>query len=470
MNKTVLQRAIGSTNSPPKDASLENVDDELRSRIGKISAENASHWDFKGSGRAEFEQSPYQYPAMMVPALQREIVKMVLELQPTVSVIADPFVGSGTVLCEAMLAGRGFIGQDVNPLAILLSTMRSNSLNGEQLKDTSACVIATAQNDRLSEYAVNFRGQEKWFNHGVNIGLSRLRRAIMDVKDRNVRLFLWIVLSETIRLTSNSRTSTYKLHIRPIEKRTAQCSDVFDVFTRLCSRNLEIVIDFRKKLDEKGLVREGKFSRPILLSLADSRNGFANSATVDMIMSSPPYGDNQTTVPYGQAAWLPLQWIDGNDIASDAEIRKLLTTTAAIDRLSVGGKANKAEAAKHADELCVQSQHFKNTFDLLRAKQDDGILRLTTFIYDLKNVLDSISKSCAKNSYTILTLGHRRIRKVECPLTDIVSELSISNGLIEVERIQRVIPSKRMAGRNNISQTMKQETILILRKTEGPHA
>ena len=37
----------------------------------------------------------------------------------------------------------------------------------------------------------------------------------------------------------------------------------------------------------------------------------------DLLVTSPPYGDNRTTVPYGQHAFLPLQWVELSDIGKD---------------------------------------------------------------------------------------------------------------------------------------------------------
>lgn len=448
---------------------LQNVDEVLCQRLESISSSNASHWDFKGIRRSEFEQSPYQYPAMMVPALQREIVSSILDLQPEVETIADPFVGSGTVLCEAMLSGRNFIGQDVNPLAILTSIMRSEALEYNLISDSIKKISSNVRNDRKREYAVTFAGQMKWFNRGANIGLSRLRRVILDVDEKFVRLFFWVALAETIRLTSNSRTSTYKLHVKPPENRTAQSADVIETFMQICDRNLAIATNFSRSLMERGFICNDRFIRSISILLADSTNGFANNSPVDMLMSSPPYGDNRTTVPYGQASWLPLQWIDGDDITSSSEIKGLIRTTAAIDGISIGGRVNNKKINAQRDELCDSSPHFKVTVDALKGEYVDGVSRLTSFIYDLKKVLDNSAKSCSKNSYAVWTLGHRRIRKVECPLTEIMVELSEPNKWTEVTRIQRQIPFKRMAQRNNISQTMKQETVLILRKMEADH-
>ena len=60
-----------------------------------------------------------RYPAMMVPTIQADILDAVIrEVGRDVHVV-DPFVGSGTVMTEAMRRGLPFTGVDINPLAIL---------------------------------------------------------------------------------------------------------------------------------------------------------------------------------------------------------------------------------------------------------------------------------------------------------------------------------------------------------------
>jgi site-specific DNA-methyltransferase (cytosine-N4-specific) len=72
-------------------------------------------------------------------------------------------------------------------------------------------------------------------------------------------------------------------------------------------------------LKEKGLLNEGIYKKNIDISLADLRTADKN-INANAVITSPPYGDNDTTVSYGQHSYLPLQWIDFSDI--DANIKK----------------------------------------------------------------------------------------------------------------------------------------------------
>ena len=45
--------------------------------------------------------------------------------------VLDPFCGSGTVLVEAMAAGRKAVGSDASPLAVIIAQVRSTTLGPE---------------------------------------------------------------------------------------------------------------------------------------------------------------------------------------------------------------------------------------------------------------------------------------------------------------------------------------------------
>ncbi|MDF2697590.1 MAG: modification methylase, partial [Labilithrix sp.] len=64
----------------------------------------------------------HAYPARAHPVTVRRLIE---DLVPEGGTVLDPFCGSGTVLVEAMLAGRATIGSDLNPIAILLARAKT---------------------------------------------------------------------------------------------------------------------------------------------------------------------------------------------------------------------------------------------------------------------------------------------------------------------------------------------------------
>ena len=82
-------------------------------------------WSLKDRDRGDSAHSIFQYPAMMVPLVQRRLLGAVLEARPDIQSIYDPFLGSGTSLVSGMHFGLDAYGNDINPLAVLISRVRT---------------------------------------------------------------------------------------------------------------------------------------------------------------------------------------------------------------------------------------------------------------------------------------------------------------------------------------------------------
>jgi len=397
-----------------------SVENRIVNRLRADAGRTPNYWDFRDNVDDLTSKTLFHYPAMMVPALQKQVIAAILKTRPGIETIADPFMGSGTILALAMLSGRSFVGQDINPLAILIAKTRAYSLDHECLEQAVARVSSLAKNDHSQHYAIRFRRQFKCFTRGASIGLSRLRRAILRESDINTRRFLWVCLAETIRFSSNSRMSTYKLHVKPPTKRTATTNSVLRSFAGIAGRNLKIVLDFRSALFEAGrLDASGSYARPITIAYGDTALGFPPvdweaDHKYPLVVTSPPYGDNRTTVPYGQAAWLPLQWIDFADI--DPSIPADAATRASdVDSRSLGG----TRLHDFDLRLAVVSGAGKRTkryLTRLAAVSRHGLSRFVHFVYDLRDALDHISRGSGDDAHNVLTPGSRNISGTVCPL------------------------------------------------------
>lgn len=449
---------------------LTNVDLQFRDFVDEISQNHDDYWSFKHASTRPYDYSLFQYPAMMVPEMQRVLIRALVTLQNgAVTRLLDPFVGSGTVLWEGMLLGLNASGQDINPLAILLTQAKTGPYDMERVDGAFAQVIATAKADTSSRVDIDFVGREKWFREEVSIQLSRLRRAIQREDDIGIRRFLWATLAETVRLTSNSRTSTYKLHIRPATQLIDDQRSPQTVFERLANRNGHRIQRLRHMLEEAGHLHRETYAGSCTTFLEDTRNRIGENHRLgyDMVVTSPPYGDNKTTVPYGQSSYLPLQWIPRADIGTYLEVDDYLTTTLEIDSRSLGGRARKGWR-----EEIVKSRRASPTLDsTLRDLEtsntkSDRVRRVAVFSHDLFNAVRNITRSLNVNGYMVWTIGNRRVGGIEIPSDNILRDFLEQNGMEFVHSVQRPIISKRMPSRNQLTSTMGTEAIMVFRKSE----
>src|SRR3546814_17423566 len=118
---TVLAQRISS---PQPTQTPQEVDAQLL-KLLEAKGTDPDFWSSKKRDRSDSAHSIFQYPAMMVPIVQRRLLGAVLEACPDIQSVYDPFVGSGPSLVSGMHYGLNAYGNDINPLAVLISRVRT---------------------------------------------------------------------------------------------------------------------------------------------------------------------------------------------------------------------------------------------------------------------------------------------------------------------------------------------------------
>jgi hypothetical protein len=438
----------------------EHHDTLLHQRFYALTKKDVDYWSFKFNSRREYGHGLLQYPAMMVPQVVRAVLEQACSVHPDIERIGDPFSGSGTVMTESMLRGLSFSGADINPLAILLCRVKSGPFYVTALNQKAKELNYRIDSDKRWAIEAQFPNREKWFKREAQISLSKIRRAIRHEGALWARRFFWVCLAETARATSNSRTSTYKLHIRTQDDLDSRTCDPAGVFKKVLARNIDHYKTQAERLSESGQLVAGRYQSDVALSLGDVRN-IEGQQECDIIITSPPYGDNATTVPYGQYSYLPLQWIDLHDIDHNIDANYLVSTHE-IDTRSLGG--SKRVLQSDMDALCDRSKAFSNYISKLLDQPRDRALRVTAFFRDLDSCLDPILGTLSPGGLMAWTLGNRKVGGRRVPLDKILAELLSNYGAKVLFEVTRRISSKKMAPKNNIADTMSNETILVMRK------
>lgn len=456
-------RAVPRRPQPPADVTQRDA--TLVQLLQQKTSGDEDYWAFKKITAKDNHLAYYQYPAMMVPQMQGEFIDTILQVNPHVTSIYDPFAGSGTVLGEAMARGLSFYGGDINPLAVLLCKVKGDSFRIGQLIKEGEFVIRAAKQCRSLEIQVNFLGLIKWFNSDVAYGLSDIRSAIMECRHHWIRRFLWVCLAETVRLVSHARTSTYKLHAREdLERFRFNREGTIKIFEDIFLTNIKKREQLAAILEAKNLTYYAKYTKCIELRHTDSTksSGF-NGGEFDLLISSPPYGDNRTTVSYGQQAYLPLQWIDLHDIDKRLS-SEWLENPYAIDNRSAGGSVQRLP--KNLDHLYDNSRNLQDFVEDLKKTSPKKARRSLIFFHDMDRSLDNILPQLRQDAYMMWTVGNRKIDKKYQPMDTIFADLLTSKGVKILHNFSREIPSKRMARNIGETETMTHEHI-ILGRYEG---
>lgn len=407
---------------------------------------------------ARLEPPPFHYPAMMVSPMQGVLLDAVLEIRGGHGYVLDPFLGSATTLGEAASRGLPFTGLDINPLAILLGHVESAEAAGLGVEASVHDVVDRARRWQGTLLPSDQPWCRKWFRPDVAADLTSLRASIAEQPDVRERRLLWAAMAEVVRLSGNHRAGAPKLQTRP----SAALGRALDVIGAFESRALRIVEQMEKRYDRYR--RAGWYircgGRPDLhLICADVRRLRPPDRLADIVLTSPPYGDNHTTMPYGQVSYLPLRWIDISDIDRSIDPR-LLVASKALDTASLGGSLRVDVAA--LDCLRERSPTLSDLLRRLRDSPPQALKRTGSFFIDLDAGLQRIASATASDAHVVMTLGDKTTYGQGIPTTQIMCELLDSYGFRTVKRLPRRIGrAKRLAPRNEFGTTIGTETVIL---------
>ncbi|MFQ6118863.1 MAG: DNA methyltransferase [Methanosarcinales archaeon] len=173
--------------------------------------------------------------------------------------------------------------------------------------------------------------------------------------------------------------------------------------------------------------------------------------SVDIIVTSPPYGDSRTTVAYGQFSRLANQWL-GFENANQ------------IDNLLMGGKRKK-------EKVYFESDLLNEVIEKIAEKDKKRVNDVISFYIDYKKSINNLSKVVRKGGYVCYVVGNRKVKGITLPTDEITKQFFETNGFTHIKTIIRNIPNKRMPSKNSptnvagdLDTTMNKEYIVVLKK------
>ena len=263
--------------------------------------------DFHGVNGTGGAHAWHPFPAKFPPQLPSHFIE---RLTAPGDVVLDPMLGSGTTILEAVRLGRAAVGCDIDPLARLVAEAKLAPLDSEAMSHVGHAVVEQARRDFSTrrtqlETALNerFDGRTRafvdyWFRPTQQLELMALLRAIERRAPEPAWQFLHMVFSSTIIAKSGGVSLARDLaHTRPhrVLKKKPKCA--FDEFAKR----------LKGVLAAGGRMEPGGNARVLARSAEDTG---LPSASVDLIVTSPPYANN--AIDYMRAHKFSLVWLGWN--------------------------------------------------------------------------------------------------------------------------------------------------------------
>ncbi|NUM80439.1 DNA methyltransferase [bacterium] len=405
-------------------------------------------WDFRKANTKEYTHCFHSYPAMMIPQVARRLIE---NFGKKANVLFDPYCGTGTSLVEANLAGINALGTDINPLARLIASAKITKIDVQVLDLFLQDFInyffsINFQVEKIKSIIIpDVKNIDFWFSKNIQQKLGVLRGYIENINDLSIRNFFKVAFSETVREASFVKQGEFKL-VRDKDFKLKQDRDVFGIMIAKLSRNKKGLIEFQNSCRKNSATKIFDFNTVRLIP-----ENIIKPGSVDIVVTSPPYGDSRTTVAYGQYSRLANEWLGHREASL-------------IDNKLMGG-----EKRKHHHRF--QSDLLNDVINTIQIHDKERARDVISFYEDYEQSIKNISRTLKKLGTICYVVGNRTVKGVNIPTDEITTQLFEENGFTHLETIVRNIPNKRMPLKNSPSNvvgatasTMKNEYIVICQK------
>ncbi len=408
--------------------------------------EKENHWDYLGKKDKPIDKIA-TYPAKMVSDMQGEIISEIMK-EVHIKSIFDPFMGSGTILTEALFLGiEEILGNDINPLSYLIVKVKTFPLDDSILIENYKNLVKKIKEEKLLKNRY-FPKITKWFSIEVIHQLSKIINEIEKIENNDIKDFFKLGFANLVKEVSNTRSSTFKLHIKSEIIIFKNC---LEKFKKIIEKQIKSCTLFWKNIKKSKVILFNKDIREL-----------EYKKKVDLIITSPPYGDNKTTVTYGEFSVLQLKWL-GEE--------KYTETFSKIDTVSLGGNLQQCKDITTIESYNLSKELKIIVNKILKQTDYNKAKKVVVFIQDFYITLKKLYVILKKNGLLILTVGNRKVNNNEIKFNKIINELANKIGLNKIQEFSRNIPTSkkiavktsRLANGKSVNSINK-EYILIFKK------
>lgn len=392
----------------------------------------------------------HDYPAMLVPEMVEKIIEDYSEKN---DVIFDSFGGSGTVAVCTNCLGHNAISNDINPLARFITKVKTTKLDLLKLTRKFDAVTELLSNTENFSDAEEFLPQriffKNWYSKEVLLKLSYIREIISKFYDVDVKDFFMLCFLQTARKCSLQRQGEFKMYKISPEKRKNYNPDAVKIFLEILKINFEIM---KKDILEKENADNKNCSTKIINFRADKEFPQEYNDAIDMVITSPPYGDTSTTVAYEQFSRFANEWLE---IENPAKLHKeMLGGTKIHKEINFG--------IPELDTAISQISSMKRRYEV------------AAFYFDYRKSISNISKFLKRNGKLCFVVANRTVGGIVLPTDLTTIKMFEENGFELIDKFERNIYRKRMPLKNSPSNekgnkqlTMTKEYIIIMKKQEN---
>jgi DNA modification methylase len=340
----------------------------------------------------------HRFPAKYIPRIPAWAIS---EFSGKRGVVLDPFCGSGTTLVEALHRSHEAIGVDCDPLACMISRAKTTSVSATRIRQLGAALqrIWRAPASTLVPPMPDLTNFGHWFSARNWADLQSLLAGIrrLDTSDEELN-FLLCVFSSILRWVSNADDQTQKTYVSGTLKKSPP--EVAPTFNRALEKAIV-------GLEELAGVRRSSARATVIQG--DAADIQLPSASVDLIVTSPPYLDS---VDYMYNFMLEYFWLGPHFGVKDRRTFNQM-------RRGVIGAKNPAG---------VQPPPLPHSLNELIDEQEiiqHRVAATRAYVDNMARHFESAAKVLKPNGYYYLIIGNSQTRKGVLPIHDSLIRLAL---------------------------------------------
>ena len=440
------------------------------SRLDATRAALGANLDFHGTKGSYGSHAWHPFPAKFPPQLPEYMIR---QLSNPGDLVLDPMLGSGTTLVEAIRLGRRAVGCDIDPLAQMIAAAKLTPIDLVAALQEGNRILAGASDDyrrshgRLQkDLKLQFDSRTEkfihyWFLPEQQLELLALVQRIEALPKGGTRDFLRVVFSSTIIAKSGGVSLARDLaHTRPHRDTQKVPTSAFIEFAKRLERNVASFGDHEStgaaipsRLNGADGEATRESGRSVSIHDASAVDTGLPAASVDLIVTSPPYANN--AIDYMRAHKFSLVWF-GWKIADLSRLRAQYVGHDAIAGLRCEGLPSQCE----------------DTLAKLADRDDRKALVLRRYFEEMKSVIWEMRRVLKEGRPAVIVVGSSRLRGLDVETHKGLAAIGENAGLIlagigtrQLDRDKRMMPARWGSLRQSqIEERMHKEYVIGLVK------
>lgn len=408
--------------------------------------------------------SIHPYPAKLLGHIPYFFLNNSIFSKPN-DIVLDPFCGSGTVLLESILSGKNAYGIDSNPLARLISLVKSSLLDDKKIQIQKKLFLETYSKTTFQlqnvPLVVNLG---YWYTEEIIKQLSNILYCIKQIKDENIKNFFLISFSVCARKVSSAdprvsvpvklkpksyedKITNRKTHKKLLEE--LENINVLEKFINILELNQRRFINFKKLANTNNFIKiVGLDAKKITSNIASDE--LLQNESIDYIITSPPYAGAQK---YIRASSLNLNW---TELASATDLKIL-------DNNTIGRESYRKEYYSKFQETPLDEANcfLQKVFEInpLRA------YIASNYLNEMNLVILELYRVLKKKKYFVLIAANNFICGQEFQTQRFLKQLGINAGFkVKLELIDDIHSYGLMTKRNKTASIITRELVTVFQK------